>query len=83
MLRSALTMVYSSGMIRVSAAGEISFYYTDPNSGRGIPCTVLDTNDGSFLIKLDKPAGEIEGWVTAGDLYCLDESGHYLGGPVC
>jgi hypothetical protein len=57
-------------------------FYTNPNTGQGIPCTVLDSDeDGQFLIRLDKLAGEVEGWVTAGDLYLQDESGRYLGGP--
>jgi hypothetical protein len=57
-------------------------FYTNPGTGIGIPCTVLDEDgDGQFLIRLDKLAGEVEGWVTAGDLYLEDESGRYLGGP--
>lgn len=53
-------------------------FYTDPNTGKGVPCTVEVAEDGSFLIVL--PTGE-RGWVTAGDLYVEDESGRYLGGP--
>ena len=55
-------------------------YYTNPNTGQGILCTVLDTDeDGSYKIQL--PDGQV-GWVAAGDLYRLDESGRYLGGPA-
>lgn len=58
----------------------VSIFYTDPNTGRGIPCKVLEQDgDGRFLIKLDSGS---EGVVSTGDLYCLDESGRYLGGPV-
>jgi hypothetical protein len=59
-------------------AGQIIYFYTDPNSGRGIPCAVLSSDDGSFDIELI--SGQ-RGWVTAGELYCEDESGRYLGGP--
>lgn len=59
-------------------AGHIIFFYTNPNTGTGIPCAVLDQEDGKFDIELiDGTCG----WVTAGDLYCEDESGRYLGGP--
>jgi hypothetical protein len=53
-------------------------FYTNPNTGTGIPCTVLVEDDGSFEIEL---ADGARGWVTAGDLYVEDESGRYLGGP--
>jgi hypothetical protein len=53
--------------------------YTDPNTGKGIPCTVLSSDDGTFEIEL--VTGQ-RGLVTAGELYCLDESGRYLGGPA-
>lgn len=52
-------------------------FYTDPNTGRGVPCVILAHDDGSFLIRLD--SGQ-EGVVTTGDLYGEDESGRYLGG---
>lgn len=56
-------------------------YYTDPNTGRGIACDIVDTDgDARFTIRL---ASGAEGWVTAGDLYRLDESGRYLPGPGC
>jgi hypothetical protein len=54
-------------------------FYTDPNTGKGIPCTVLAEEDGSYVIRLE--SGQ-EGSVTAGDLYREDESGRYLGGPA-
>lgn len=54
------------------------FFYTNPNTGRGIPCDVLREEDGSFEIRLPD---ERVGVVSAGDLYLLDESGRYLGGP--
>jgi hypothetical protein len=44
--------------------------YTDPNTGTGIPCTVLDSDqDGHYLIRLE--SGQ-EGTVTAGDIYTVD-----------
>lgn len=67
------------GMTKMSApAGQIIYFYTDGNTGQGIPCAVLDNEDGRFDIELI--TGQ-RGWVTAGDLYCEDESGRYLGGP--
>lgn len=61
-----------------TAGNEVTFY-TDPNTGRGIPCAVLSSDDGTFEIELI--SGQV-GLVTAGDLYCEDESGRYLGGPL-
>lgn len=55
----------------------ITFYTSD--SGRGIPCKVEATEDGSHLIEL---ITRERGVVTSGDLYCEDESGRYLGGPA-
>jgi hypothetical protein len=53
-------------------------FYTDPNTGRGIPCVVLAEDDGAYEIELlDGRCGA----VTSGDLYVEDESGRYLGGP--
>lgn len=63
-------------MTKTNAA---KFFYTNPNTGQGIPCTIVhDDEDGSFVIEL--PSGE-RGMVDAGELYCEDESGRYLGGP--
>lgn len=60
-------------------AGPISYFYTDPGSGLGIPCTVLDSEDGMYHIELITGGETI--LTTAGGLYCEDESGRYLGGP--
>jgi hypothetical protein len=60
------------------ASGNVVHFYTDPNTGRGIPCAVPSEDDGKFDIEL---IDGTRGWVTAGDLYCEDESGHFLGGP--
>lgn len=61
-----------------TAAIPTQTFYTDPNTGKGIPCEVLASDDGTYEIRL--PDGRT-GLVTAGDLYVLDESGRYLGGP--
>jgi hypothetical protein len=56
------------------------FFYTNPNTGWGIPCTVLSTDgDGTYEIELTNTGDR--GLVTAGELYREDESGRYLGGP--
>jgi hypothetical protein len=60
------------------AAGQVVPFYTDPNTGRPIPCVIHSRIDGSYDIELI--TGK-RGVVTAGDLSCEDESGHYLGGP--
>lgn len=62
-----------------NAAAPTQTYYTDPNTGQGISCEILKAQDGDYLILLED--GQT-GAVTAGDLYRLDESGRYLGGPV-
>lgn len=54
-------------------------FYTNPNTGTGIACTVLSTDDDG-LYEIELSTGQI-GVVSAGDLYRLDESGRYLGGP--
>lgn len=60
--------------------GAERFFYTNPNTGRGIPCTVLATDeDGSYEIELTNT--KERGLVSAGELYREDESGRYLGGP--
>lgn len=62
-------------------AGHIVFFYTNPVTGKGIPANVIWSSEdgGKFVIDLIDQPGE---WmVTAGDLYCEDESGRYLGGP--
>jgi hypothetical protein len=44
--------------------------YTDPNTGTGIPCTILSTDDdGHYEIRLQDGR---EGVVTAGDIYTVD-----------
>jgi hypothetical protein len=53
-------------------------FYTNPNTGEGIACVVLAEDDGSYEIELSTG---LRGVVSAGDLYRLDESGRYLGGP--
>lgn len=54
-------------------------FYTNPNTGQGIPCSIVSTDDdGLFEIEL---VDGTRGVVTAGDLYQEDESGRYLGGP--
>lgn len=59
-------------------AGQVIPFYTDPNTGRPIPCVVLSRVDGSYEIELITGA---RGVVSSGDLSCEDESGRYLGGP--
>jgi hypothetical protein len=66
-------------MNNAATATPTAHYYTDPNTGRGIPCAILSSDDGTFVIELI--TGQV-GTVTAGDLYRTDESGRYLGGPV-
>jgi hypothetical protein len=59
-------------------AGLVDYFYTNPNTGEGVPCTVLAQEDGEFLVRLPDDQMYL---VTAGELYCQDESGRYLGGP--
>lgn len=64
-----------------STIGRILTFYTHPATGKGIPAHIVWASEdgGRLVIQLINRKGE---WmVTAGDLYCEDESGRYLGGP--
>jgi hypothetical protein len=63
-----------------SPTGHILFFYTNPNTGKGIPANVVWRSEDGSSFDIELLTGGT--WmVTAGDLYCEDESGRYLGGP--
>ena len=66
---------------RILPSGRILCFYTNPVTGKGTPAHVIWASEdgGRLVIDLINQKGE---WmVTAGDLYCEDESGRFLGGP--
>jgi hypothetical protein len=67
------------GMTQTSIpAGNMIHFYTNPNTGQGVPCVVIAEEDGTLEIEL---ITRERGVVSAGELYVEDESGRYLGGP--